>query len=311
MRTEAAGDRQSMQAANDAPMDPEDWVEVARDADARRARHHLLVLQSAAIPCGSAQLDDGSQALLVRRRQARAALEQLERYDRENRAWPPREAPFEPLPAGGHAAILYGGLLALVHILAIEERHGVDWKAIGRNASELVSQGEWWRVATALTLHSDLAHLAGNIVFGAAFGLILSQGVGIGVAWLGILAAGAVGNWFNVALRDAPHSSIGASTAVFAALGLLGGHRWQHRWQLSLAWKRVWLPLGATVGLLAMLGAGPESDYLAHIFGMLSGLVLGAMTAWWRSEPIGERGQNLALLATAAAWTFAWVLALT
>jgi membrane associated rhomboid family serine protease len=303
-----------MQPADDAPMDQQDWVEVARDADARRARHHMLVLQSVAIPCGSAQLDDGSQALLVRRHQARAALEQLERYDRENRAWPPREAPFQPIPAGGHSAILYGGLLALVHIVVIEDRHGVDWRALGRNASDLVTQGEWWRVATALTLHSDLAHLAGNIVFGAAFGLILSQGVGIGVAWLGILASGAVGNWFNVALRDEPHSSIGASTAVFGALGMQVAVEWARRGRTRSTGLRRWAPVVMGIGLLAWSGMGgitvetsaadrrailDRVDVGAHLAGFFAGAALGLLAARFElGRRLSPRAQvALALLA--------------
>lgn len=325
MRMDASGDRQSMQAANDAPMDPEDWVEVARDADARRARHHMLVLQSTAIPCGSAQLDDGTQALLVRRRQVRAALEQLERYDRENRAWPPREAPFEPIPAGGHSAILYGGLLALTHIFVIEERHGVDWKALGRNASELVSQGEWWRVATALTLHSDLAHLAGNIVFGAAFGLILSQGVGIGVAWLGILASGAVGNWFNVALRDQPHSSIGASTAVFGALGMQVAVEWARRGRGRSTRMRRWAPVVMGVGLLAWSGMGgitvetsaadrhailDKVDVGAHLAGFLAGALLGLLAARLDlGRRVSPRAQVALALLAPAILLLAWMRA--
>ncbi len=326
MGLDASSDRQAMQGANDAPMDPQDWVEVARDADARRARHHLLVLQSVSIPHGVAQLDDGSQALLVRRHQSRAAREQLERYDRENRAWPPREAPFEPLPAGGHAAILYGGLLALVHIFVIEGRQGVDWKAIGRNASELVSQGEWWRVATALTLHSDLAHLAGNIVFGATFGLILSQGVGIGVAWLGILAAGAVGNWFNVALRDAPHSSIGASTAVFGALGMQVAVEWARRGQTRSTALRRWAPVVMGVGLLAWSGMGgitvetsaadrdailDKVDVGAHLAGFVAGASLGLSAARLDlGRRLSPRAQIALALCVPAILVLAWLRAL-
>ena len=33
-----------------------------------------------------------------------------------------------------------------------------------------VTGGEWWRAVTALFLHADALHLAGNVIFGAAFG---------------------------------------------------------------------------------------------------------------------------------------------
>ncbi len=38
-------------------------------------------------------------------------------------------------------------------------------KDLGMNSSEGVFQnGEWWRIVTAITLHADLAHLAGNLL---------------------------------------------------------------------------------------------------------------------------------------------------
>ena len=41
-----------------------------------------------------------------------------------------------------------------------------------------------WRAVTALTLHSDLAHLAGNAFFGGVFGVLLAQILGGGLAWI-------------------------------------------------------------------------------------------------------------------------------
>lgn len=305
------------------PEDPNAWVEVARAPEARQARHLVLVLQSMRIPCGVAETEEG-HAVLVRRAQSAAARDQIERYERENRGWPPREAGFAPLPSGGQAAILYGGLLVLVHILAIEGRYGIDWRALGRNASELVAHGEWWRTITALTLHGDLAHLAGNIVFGAAFAVVLSQTAGAGVAWWGFLVSGACGNWINDALRDAPHRSVGASTAVFGALGMQIAMEWTRRSDPArrAARMRRWTPVVMGIALLAWSGMGgitTESSALerqaafdkvdigAHVAGFAAGGLLGLAAAQLElARRLSRRGQALlagaALLAVVLAW---------
>ncbi len=40
---------------------------------------------------------------------------------------------------------------------------------------------------------------------------------------------------------------------------------------------KAWLPLGAGLALLSMLGSGGErTDLMAHLFGFMTGLILGA-----------------------------------
>ena len=50
-----------------------------------------------------------------------------------------------------------------------------NWFVAGRVDGELIRQGEVWRLFTALTLHADVKHLLGNIVFGVFFGLFAGR----------------------------------------------------------------------------------------------------------------------------------------
>ena len=72
---------------------------------------------------------------------------------------------------------------------------------------------------TALGLHADSVHLAGNLVFGLVFGFLAGERLGWGLAWFGMLLAGALGNTLNAFVQAPDHTSVGASTAVFATLG--------------------------------------------------------------------------------------------
>jgi len=238
--------------------------------DRRRIDDWIVALASAGI-VAEVQRVGFTWRLSVDAEQLDEAAAVLALFDQENAPQPaPTSAPvdFDPSPAG----LLLAGVWLLAHPLTFLIGERQEWLRAGRSSAFHILSGEVWRAATGLMLHADAVHVVSNAVSGSIFVSAVCRifGAGLGL-WL-TFAGGVSGNLINALVRGAPHASIGASTAVFAA---------------------------------------PESDYLAHIFGMLSGLVLGAMTAWWRSEPIGERGQNLALLATAAAWTFAWVLALT
>jgi membrane associated rhomboid family serine protease len=97
----------------------------------------------------------------------------------------------------------------------------LDWYARGRMDGGLMLDGEWWRPLTALSLHADAGHLLGNAAFGSFFGYTVARYLGNGFGWLAIVASGALGNLINGLVSGADHRSIGASTAVFAALGLL------------------------------------------------------------------------------------------
>lgn len=125
-------------------------------------------------------------------------------------------------------------------------------------------QGEWWRLITALTLHADQMHLVGNCLIGGVIVHLLCKAIGYGMGWLALLFAAMSGNFLNIILRDTLHSSVGFSTAVFAAVGILSGRQLNNR--ASTIIRQLILPLGAGVGLLAMLGsAGERTDLGAHL----------------------------------------------
>jgi membrane associated rhomboid family serine protease len=98
--------------------------------------------------------------------------------------------------------------------------------------------------------------------------------------WLLLALAAAAGNLAVAALNyPGPYRSIGASTAVFAGLGLLTGRavRVLCGENGQLRWRALLVPLAAGVTLLGLFGAGGlRTDVVAHATGFAAGLVLGA-----------------------------------
>jgi membrane associated rhomboid family serine protease len=301
------------------PVDPTAWpegtpIEIARTARRRKLHDWQLVLFAAGIP--HLARDSGAEGVLfVPAEQAMRARRELEQYEDENRGWPRADELPEVLTAGSLAVCLWAGVLILADQLARNDAFGRDWRALGRSDAVAVRGGEWWRAFTALTLHEDFYHLAGNVVFGAVFIGLASQVLGTGLAFAATLAAGVLGNLANAWLHGGAHASIGASTAVFGALGVLVGHRALHR----IRGRRArWLPLLAGAMLLLWLGVGSSErdtssgeriDVLAHVLGFLAGGVLGALRALVPWQP--SRGQQILLgLLSGALLVLAWTLAL-
>jgi len=248
--------------------------------------------------------------LLVQVADAPAAAAQLRRYDFEN---PPRRRPAEPEPPHGGAwlgALGYAAVILLVGFLAGASAFDADWLDSGALLTGAVRHGELFRVVTALTLHLDVGHLLANLGFGIVFGLLAGQILGPGVAWATVLAAAAAANLLNAFIQPEMHASIGASTAVFATLGLMAGLEWRRR---SIAPERRayrWAPLFAGVFLLAFTGTGGENtDVLAHLTGFATGAAAGVAHATWRA-PRGTAAQLLAGAASIAVLVAAWAMAL-
>ena len=248
-------------------------------------------------------------ALVVPAAQLAAALAQLEQYEREN---PPRRRPADPEPLHGGAWIgsaAYAAVILWVGYLAGDPALGADWLDAGALVAGPTRAGEFWRAVTALTLHLDVGHLLANLGFGAVFGLLAGQLLGTGVAWGTVLVAASAANLLNAFVQPASHSSVGASTAVFATLGLLAAYAWRRRRNEGDRWAYRWAPLIAGVILLGFTGAGGErTDVLAHLTGFATGVLAGVAHATWR-VPRGAIAQfaagSMALLAIAGAWALA------
>ncbi len=238
-----------------------------------------LVLLARGIPCRRSRLNNIHQ-LQVPAAVFAAACAEIEAFERENHNWPP------PPPAEHHyfentASTLWVLIgLAIFHNISSGQIGPpgwwqLEWTEAGTAEVGKILAGQWWRVITALTLHAGGLHLASNILCGGLFMIRLCHILGAGPAWLLVLLSGAGGNWINALVQPATHRSIGASTAVFGAIGLLAVINMFH-YRRSL-WKHWPLP-AAALALLGLLGtAGENTDLLAHMFGFVCGALLGAL----------------------------------
>lgn len=272
----------------------------------KRCLEFALVLDAVGIACEVLPWEDRF-AVVVHVRDADAAREELRLYRREQ--WGLRSVGGDRLRVndGLVTACLFGVTILSFDILQRNHAFSLDWWHAGMSQAALVRGGEWWRVFTALALHADTLHLAGNIVFGLIFGFLAGGVLGWGLALSGMLLAGALGNFLDSVIRVPEHTSIGASTAVFAAIGILAAYAWTRRQ------RRInrWVPLGGGVALLAFLGmSGESTNVVAHVLGFgagcLFGIVFGALELRGLLVPWHKNGLAVAALVLfAVAWTLA------
>ena len=233
----------------------------------------------------------------------------LARWARENEpppALPPASNPDLPTNAGIWIALALVGFF----IVSGPWSEASEYFRRGSADARRILNGELWRTVTALSLHSDSAHVLGNAFSCAVFGTLLLRRYGVGVgAWL-LLASGALGNGLTALWHGSGYRSVGASTALFGAIGALAATELVRRRRLQLGWNQAWLPIAGGVGLLAMLGTGRGSDLTAHVMGLGAGFGLGLLTARALASPPPPAAQAALALGALGTIAAAWAAAL-
>lgn len=276
--------------------DEEEWVDVARFPSLDEAQENALV----ALAMGEAiRVEHGDAPgefdLQVEPAAAPRVTDELREYAAEA-----EEKPRPPVVSQSWSHHSAGALHYLVWaavLLFVFRAQGQDPTLAERGASSsigLIERGEWWRPFTALFLHGDGGHIFGNLTSGAVFGALVSKSIGPWKGWAMILLAGTLGNAITSAVTyPEPFRSLGASTAVFGALGILSGIGIveNFREDLRMPWMRVLAPLLAGLVLLGWLGGaapGAGVDVLGHVFGFTAGVLAGAACRFLERPQVSE-----------------------
>ncbi len=287
----------------------EDLRVVFESRNRQSCSDRALVLAAAQVP--HQLVDDGmTAALVVPAEYSARAVHELRLYDDENPPVRPKQRKKIVYQDAAPGLIGYVFVVSAIAWFAGYSVFGHDWFEAGRVDGELIRRGEWWRTITALTLHSGPRHLIGNLVFGLLFGLFAGRLLGSGVAWLAIIAAAATGNAANTLLLESAHRSVGASTAVFAALGLVAGFVWRGQFMAQDRWSYRYGPIVGGLALLMYTGTGgPNTDIGAHLFGFVCGFLAGILLIALGPVPTDQRSQRvaggLAILLVATSWVVA------
>jgi rhomboid protease GluP len=258
---------------------PADLVEVGVYSSERAAFDRGLVVLAVGRPYWS-ETSEARVSLLVEPEIAPRVREQLMRFERENVDWPPRPlVETVTYPTDVITPLVWAAaVLAIFHFQATRP----EWLALGAlDAAAIFERGEWWRVGTALWLHADGAHVISNALSGIFLFTAVLKTFGRALGWLWIAVAAMLANLAIAALAyPTAYRSLGASTAIFAGLGLLTGRMVGGlvRADRRLRWRAVTVALGSGVVVLALYGAGGGAarvDVGAHVAGFVAGLALG------------------------------------
>ena len=294
----------------------EDLVTVGRYRSLRQANDDTLLILSMGLAYWMVPVEQGYE-VRVEANVGNEVLLQLERSRKENRFWPRSYGNLVAGKEGVHGVAPWGFAVYLL-VLGLTFLAQIQWGVGLTHEGSLQVQSvllghEWWRPITALTLHADVAHLLGNLGMGSFFAIFVVQAFGNRLGWSLILWAGVIGNTLNVGIHAAEsYSAIGASTAVFSAVGLIAGNAFvlSIRNRSSVHLLDLFIPVFVALVMLAWWGSsGANTDIMGHLMGLMSGLMIGSAVHWFVAKIKPWMKGTLAIASVGAVVT-AWTLAL-
>jgi membrane associated rhomboid family serine protease len=156
----------------------------------------------------------------------------------------------------------------------------------GVNRTDVIDNGQWFRLVTATFLHANLLHLLMNGIVLLFCGALLETQ--IGRAWYLALytASGLAGSGMSLTLNDPNINSVGASGAIMGVLAgaFVGTFRYPERTQRLRVQANL---LRLLIPALVPRAAGLHIDVSAHMGGAIAGavLVIVIMFIWEEGAP--------------------------
>lgn len=178
---------------------------------------------------------------------------------------------------GINAAVFLGMALAGSTVMEFSPQETIRW---GANWGPLTLSGEWWRLFTCVFVHGGIIHIAFNMWCLWNLGALAESLYGLWTYAAIYLICGVGSSLTSVAWHPSG-PSVGASGAIFGLAGaLLAAFKLGEFSVPRAALSGTLRSLGAFVFYNLVFGAAmPGIDNAAHIGGLITGLIVGAIIA--------------------------------
>ena len=138
-----------------------------------------------------------------------------------------------------------------------------------QNNSKIINDLEIWRLFTSMFLHVDVLHLFSNMLSLLLFGAYVEHSYSKYQFLILYLISGLIGSFFSMLFLPLNVMSLGASGAIF---GLIGAS-----FSILIVERNTPLILLGLIYVFYFVFSSfsPNVNYLAHIFGLLGGFIIG------------------------------------
>jgi rhomboid protease GluP len=177
---------------------------------------------------------------------------------------------------GINVAVFLGMALSGSTIMEFPIAESIHW---GANVGALTFSGEWWRLLTCVFVHGGIIHIAFNMWCLWNLGALCESLYGRWT-YIAIYLICGVGASVTSAAWNPYRASVGASGAIFGLAGaVLAAFKLGEFSVPRAALSGTLRSLGAFVVYNLLFGLLPGIDNTAHVGGLITGLIVGALIA--------------------------------
>lgn len=163
-----------------------------------------------------------------------------------------------------------------VELMEINEKGKfTDWGATELKALQIKSQ--YYRLFTALFLHTSMAHLLGNLFILILWGSYIEGIFGAWRTMLVFIFSGIYGNLMSALGSFGRYSSIGTSTSIFGYFGAGFGYlivNWSNM-NHSRSPRGMFLCVLSIITIINLIGSPSDVAIFSHIGGLIGGFLSG------------------------------------
>ncbi|MGD6857080.1 rhomboid family intramembrane serine protease [Bacillus infantis] len=170
--------------------------------------------------------------------------------------------------------LLLNILLYLLTVLPVFPNSYIFERLAGVNL--FIREGEVWRLASPIFMHSGFTHVLFNsfslVLFGPALERIAGKARFAGI----YLITGISANVATLLLEPLTYTHVGSSGAIFGLFGFFAAVAYFRKDLMSRENSQIIITI-AVIGLI-MTFIQPNINISAHIFGFISGFLIGALS---------------------------------
>jgi membrane associated rhomboid family serine protease len=179
----------------------------------------------------------------------------------------------------------------VVSLTALISSQGEDIYAALALYKPSVANGEYWRLWTVTLVHADFLHLAFNMYALFLVGPLTEQIYGSGKMVVVYLVAALGGSVASFGWSEG-QLVVGASGAIFGLFGILFAASRMHLPTLDRRSRAVLSQVGFLIVLNIIIGfTSPAIDNIAHIGGLVAGLLMGVALVPGNVQTLASRWQ--------------------
>ncbi|MCJ7842188.1 rhomboid family intramembrane serine protease [Lederbergia sp. NSJ-179] len=143
-----------------------------------------------------------------------------------------------------------------------------------------IREGEYWRLVSPILVHVNFTHLLFNSFSLVLFGPALERALGKASFILVYILSGIGANLATLLIQPPYYTHIGASGAIFGLFGIYLAVILFKKEYMPKQGKQVILPIAVISVIMTFFT--PNVNITGHIFGLISGLLIGRILLHFR-----------------------------